>query len=131
MADGNWDEILESYKFAQERNWGKQYVWLEKLVSQLLANLDLSILYPITSHYLLILYIGNRFEGINNLPRLSIELSFEVGEFIDKSRYKFSLTTGNEGDELFREFVESVYCSFEKSLEVFDEMFEKLKAATE
>lgn len=89
------------------------------------------MLYPITSHFCLSAFIGKESGEIYDKPSISINLTHENRpRAIDKYRFKFSLTTGNEDDELFREYVESVYCSFEKSLEVFDEMFEKLKAAS-
>ena len=131
MSDGSWEQVLADYKFAQTQNWGEDYVWMEKLVSQLITDRDLSTLYPITSHYVLSAFIGANFYEVYNKPSISIELSHEIRPHIkDKFRFKFSLNTGNKDDELFREYVESVYCSFEKSLEVFDEMFEKLKSAT-
>jgi len=130
MSDGNWKEVLEDYKYAQTQSWGEDYVWMEKLVSHLLANRDLTMLYPITSHFRLIAFTGKEFGEVYDKPSISINLTHENRpRTIDKYRFKFSLTTGNEDGELFREYVESVFCSFEKSLEVFDEMFEKLKAA--
>ena len=132
MSDGSWQQVVEDYKLAQKETWGENFVWMEKLVLHLLEKRDLSILYPITSHYRLITFIGTNLSEKYGKPKISIELSQRLLDHSkDKFRYKFSLHTGHEDDELFREFVESVYCSFEKSLEVFDQMFEKLKAAAE
>ena len=132
MSDGSWKQVLEDYKYAQTQSWGEDYVWMEKLVSHLLENRDLSMLYPITSHFSrLIAFIGTTLNVKYKKPKVKIELNHNFREhFKDKYRYKFSLITRNEDGELFRENVESVFCSFEKSLEVFDEMFEKLKAVT-
>ena len=130
MSDGSWKQVVEDYKYAQGESWGEDYVWMERLVSHLLENRDLSKFYPVTSHYRLIMFIDDNLGGIYHKPQITIELSHEVRTHIkDKYRYKFSVTRFNEDGELFREYVESVYCSFEKSLEVFDEIFEKLKAA--
>jgi hypothetical protein len=131
MSDGSWKDVLSDYKYAQKESWGEDYIWMEKLVSHLLANRDLSMLYPITSHYRLITFIGESFDGIYTKPTMSIKLSHENREHLkDKFRFKFSFTTDNEDGDLFRVYVQSVYCSFEKSLEVFDEMFAKLKAVS-
>lgn len=131
MSDGNWQQVVEDYKFAKTQNWGKDFLWMEKLVLYLLENRDLSMLYPITSHYRLITYIGDRFEGISFLPQISIELNDHIRyPRTPYTIYRFSLNTADY-DNFFKEYSESVYCSFEKSLGVFDEMFEKLKAATE
>ncbi len=130
MSDGSWKAVLSDYKFAQEESWGEDYIWMEKLVSHLLTNRDLSMLYPITSHNRLSAFIGKSFGEVYEKPRISIELTHENRNHLkDKYRYKFSVTRFNEVGEFFREYVESVFCSFEKSLEVYDEMFEKLKAA--
>ncbi len=130
MSDGSWKEVLEDYKYAQTQSWGEDFVWMEKLVSHLFEDRDLSMLYPITSHFRLIVFIGTSFNEKYKKPKIRIELSHDFREHVkDKYRYKFSLITGIEDGELYREVVETVYCSFEKSLEVFDEMFEKLKAA--
>ena len=131
MAAGNWNEILESYRFPQKEYWGKDFIWMEKLINQILANRDLSILYPVTSHHRLIMYIGKSFEGIDVRPQIKIELSYEAREELrDKFRFKLSLVTGREDEDVFKEYVESIYCSLEKSLEVFDELFDNLKAIT-
>jgi hypothetical protein len=128
MSDGSWDDVLSGYKTAQNVNGYEDFVWMEKFVAHLLANRDLSKLYPITSHQRLIVFIGESFELVYNKPVITIQLSHEVRESIkDKFRFKISLTSGREDGELFRENAETVYCSFEKSLEVFDEMFAKLE----
>ena len=131
MSDGRWDKVLQDYKFAQEESWGKDLAWMEKLVLHLLENRDLSMLYPITSHYRLSAFIGKNFGEIYHKPFITINLTHEIRERIkDKYRFEFSLTTGYEDGDLYRQNIESVVCSFEKSLEVFDEIFEKLKAVT-
>lgn len=132
MSDGSWKQVLEDYKYAQTQSWGEDHVWMEKLVSHLLENRDLSLLYPITSHFQrLIVFIGTSFNEKYKKPKILIQLNHSFREhFKDKYRYKFSLISTVKAEELFRENVESVFCSFEKSLEVFDEMFEKLKAVT-
>lgn len=128
MSDGNWNEVVSDYKFAQNESWGKDFIWMEKLVLHLLSNRDLSKFYPITSHYVLSFSKGNSFDEIYDKSFISIELSHEIREHIkDKFRYKFSLTTGNEDGDIFRQYVESVFCSFERSLEVFDEFVNKLE----
>ena len=131
MSDGSWDQVLEDYKYVQTQDWGVDYIWMEKLVSHLLENRDLSMLYPITSHYRLIAFIGTGFSESYHKPIIAIELSHELRPHIeDKYRYKFTLTTGHEDGDLYRSFDESIYYSFENSLVVFDEMFGKLKAVT-
>lgn len=131
MSDGSWKTVLKDYEYAQKEVWGKDLIWMEKLVSHLLSNRDLSMLYPITSHYRLIVFIGKKFGEKYDKPLMIIELTSKNQERLkDKFRYKFSVRIKREENELFREFIETVFCSFEKSLEVFDEMFEKLKAST-
>ncbi|HMS41549.1 MAG TPA: hypothetical protein PKE69_15055 [Pyrinomonadaceae bacterium] len=131
MSDGSWDKVLEDYKFAQEESWGEDLVWMEKLVLHLLENRDLSMLYPITSHYRLSAFIGKSFEEVYDKPSIRINLTYDNRELTkDKYRFEFSLTTGYKDGDLYRQNKESVFCSFENSLEVFDEIFEKLKAAT-
>lgn len=89
------------------------------------------MLYPITSHYRLIAFIGESFGEKYKKPKISIELSHENREHIkDKFRYKFTLITAHDDGEVFRQYTEKVFCSFEKSLEIFDEIFEKLKTVT-
>lgn len=131
MSDGSWDQVLADYKYVQNESWGEDYVWMEKLVLHLLENRDLSMLYPITSHFRLSAFIGTKFEETYEKPWISIILTHENRPRLrDKSRYKFTLTTGYEDGDIYRSLDESIYCSFEKSLEVFDELFAKLKAAT-
>jgi len=90
------------------------------------------MLYPVTSHYRLIMFIGEKFGEKYNKPLMKIQLiSEDHVRLKDKFKYDFSTRIRREDNELFRESVETVFCSFEKSLDVFDEMFEKLKAATE
>jgi hypothetical protein len=122
---------LVDYQRVQNESRGTNYVWMEKLVSYLPGNRDLSMLYPITSHYRLIAFIGTKFEEMYERPALTIKLTHEIRPRLkDKCRYKFTLTTGYEGDGVYRSFDESIFCSFEKSLEVFDEIFAKLETAT-
>ena len=131
MSDGSWDAVLQDYKLAQEEGWREIYIWMEKLVLHLIENRDLSMLYPITSHNVLSAFIGKEFGEVYHKPTISIELTHEHRAHLeDKYRFKFSLNTGYEDGELCRGNKESIYCSFEKSLEVFDEIFEKLKSAT-
>lgn len=131
MSDGDWNKVLADYKFAQEEGWREIFIWMEKLVLHLLENRDLSMLYPITSHNILSAFIGKEFSEVYNKPSISIKLTHENRVHLkDKYRFKFSLNTNYEDDELYRENTESIYCSFEKSLEVYDELFEKLKAVT-
>jgi hypothetical protein len=92
MSDASWDEVVEDYKRVQTQEWAEDYVWMEKLISRLLENRDLSRLYPITSHYRLFAFIGTDFKEQYEKPTILIELSGEVREHIkDKFRYKFSL----------------------------------------
>lgn len=131
MSDGSWTQVLEDYKFVQTQDWGADYIWMERLVSHLFEHRDLSMLYPITSHFQLSAFIGTKFEEMYEKLAISIVLTHEIRPHLkDTCRYKFTLTTGHKDGEIYRSFDESVYCSFEKSLEVFDEMFTKLEAAT-
>lgn len=131
MSDGSWDEVLKDYRYAQNDGWREIYIWMEKLVLHLLENRDLSMLYPITSHNVLSAFIGKEFSEFYHKPTISIKLTHETrARLEDKYRFKFSLNTGFEDGEIFRGNEESIYCSFENSLEVFDELFRKLKGAT-
>ena len=128
MSDGSWDDVLSEYKNEQSASGKEDLIWMEKLAVRLLDERDLSKLYPVTSHDRLIVFIGESFERVFNKPVLMIELSGENRENLkDRYRFKFSLTTGREDGDLFRESAEIVFCAFENSLAVFDEMFAKLE----
>ena len=127
MSDGDWNKVLTDYKRAQKESWGLDLIWMEKLVLHLLSNRDLSIYYPVTSHYVLGLFICKSLDEIYDRPSISIELSHENREKTkDKFRYKFSVRHSKKDGDIYRQYIESVFCSFEKALEVFDELVEKL-----
>lgn len=133
MADGNWDKILAEYKIARDHYaetmpLGKDFIWMEKLIPHLISNRDLLELYPVTSLHVLNLSICKSWEETLNKPYISIKLNWTIKEkFREKYRYEFSLTQHRKDGNICRQNVESIFCSFEKSLEVFDEMIEKLK----
>jgi hypothetical protein len=128
-------KILEGFKKIRERidkPWGKDLIWLEKFIRHLISNRDLSGIYPISSHCQLIFVIANSLSDRRGKPIINIQITYD--RFLyekDKFRYEFKLIQRKKDEDIYRENVESVCCSFEKSLEVFDEMFEKLKVLTE
>lgn len=132
MADGSWDKILAEYKNVREVDsktmpFAKDFIWMEKLIPHLLKNRDLSRFYPVTSLHVLCLSIGNTWEESRGKPYISIKPNWTIIEKNrDKFRFEFSLTWHRGDGEICRQNVESIFCSFEKSLEVFDEMVEKL-----
>lgn len=134
MPAGNWDEILSAYKSNREllsktTTWGKDLICMEKLFFHLLSNRDLSKFYPVTSHGSLLLSIGKTWEETLDKPFISIHMQLMnvKEEYRDKFRYEFSLSQDKKDNESWTRNVESVFCSFEKSLEVFDKMIEKLE----
>lgn len=135
MADGNWDEILEGFKKLREsidKPYGKDLIYLEEFIRHLISNRDLSGIYPISSHLHLILVIAKNFSDKYGKPVINVRINSD--RFLDEKdefRYEFVLFQRKKDKDIYRENVESVFCSFEKSLEVFDELFEKLNRLTE
>ncbi len=134
MADGNWDEILEGFKNLREsleKPYGKDLIWLENFIRHLILNRDLSEIYPISSHSKLILVIANSLSDRRGKPVIVIQINSNFfPDEIDKYRYEFQLIQKIKDKDIYRQNVESIFCSFEKTLEVFDELFEKLKGMT-
>ena len=130
MATGNWNDILDEYKdlikhSAKHPLW-KRFIWMEKLIPHLLSNRDLSELYPVTSHNVLNLSFSKNY---HYKPHISINVNRSLrAELRHEYKYEVSLTHYREDGNIWRRNIESVFCSFEKSLEVFDELYEKLKA---
>ncbi len=134
MADGNWEDILNTYKreYDSEKSpWAKELIWMEKLIKHLLSNRDLSELYPITSHFNFLLKIGKSLKdcrGKNAVIKIRLNTDNTTNE--DEYRYEFQLIERFNETEIFRKKTETVLCSFEKSLDIFDEMYEKLKSVS-
>ena len=128
MSDGGWDDVLSELRQGGKDVCGAAGEWLEKFVVRLMSERDLTKLYPLVAHGRLIVFIGESFEVAYDKPVIEVELGREMPASLrEQYRYKISFTTGRPDGEFFRETAESVYCSFEKSLEVFDEMFAKLE----
>lgn len=128
MASGNWEDILELYRKNQFGNLKDNCFWMEKLITHLTDNRQLSDIYPLTSHLVLSLTICESYSEVRAKPHLQIKINSDSSEDT-KDRYKYDFTIVNHKDdgEIYRISKDSIFCSFERSLEVFDEMIEKLK----
>ncbi len=89
-----------------------------------IENRNLQNLHCFTSHETLCITKFKTYPEWFDKPLLSIDVNWSADE---KYEYKFSLVKRQEQDNVMREFAESVFCSFDKSLENFDEMIEKLE----
>jgi hypothetical protein len=123
----SWSHIVKYYEdLAQDEKW-KEFVEMEKLAKNLIANRNLNELHAHTTHMILGITKSEKYEHWINEPKLFIELNFGAS---DEYLYKFSFIEPVESNEIIRTREEVILCSFEKSLEVFDEMVEKLKAVS-
>jgi hypothetical protein len=128
MASGNWKDILDFYQSNQSGNLQNICFWMERLIRHLLNNRQLTDVYPLTTHLVLSLTICENYSQVRGKPHLKIQLNSDVSENTkDKHRYDFTVIKFQDSGEIYRLNKDSVFCSFEKSLEVFDEMIAKLR----
>lgn len=127
MSETDWNEIIDFYgNFPHNENY-KEYKEIErmkKFVIHLIQNRDLQNLHCFTSHETLCVTKFKTHPEWFDKPLVTIDINWGASE---QYKYKFSLVERQEKDNVIREFVESVLCSFGKSLEIFDEMIEKLE----
>ena len=122
-----WKFIAEYYeKLANEDEW-KDFAAMEKLVKTLIANRNLSGIFAHTSHMNLVITKSEEYEKWFEEPALFVELNFGASK---EYLYKISFVEPIENNEIIRVKEEANFCSFEKSLEIFDEMCEKLESAS-
>ena len=120
----SWNYVCEYYEdLAKDDQW-KDFAAMEKFVKNLIANRSLSEIYAHTTHLTLVITTSEEYEKWIKEPNLFVELNFGASE---EYLYKISLAETIEHSEIIRIREESVFCSFEKSLEVFDEMIKRLK----
>lgn len=123
----SWSYILKYYEdLAKDKEW-EEFAAMDKFVKNLTANRELNGLYAVTSHETLVINKSEDFEQWFNSPSIYVELNFGASE---EYLYKFTFAEPLEHNEIIRTKEETVLCSFEKSLEVFDEMIEKLTAGS-
>lgn len=120
----SWKEIIEFYKDGKTHKGLENLEAIEKLVCYLVNNRDLSSIYPFTSHEVLCLTKFKTYDEWYIKPIISIELNFGAN---DEYIYKFTLTEPLEDGKIIRYKAEIVHCSFENSLNIFDEFIEKLE----
>jgi hypothetical protein len=125
MPATSLEEILKFYEDFED--YQDESEWMVKLVKHLVANRDLSSFYPFTSHETLCFSMFESHEDWFEKPIISIDINWEASE---EYKYKISFERRKVEADLWRQFLESVYCPFEKCLEIFDEMAEKLKEAS-
>jgi hypothetical protein len=127
MSVMSWQEVINFYDKTKWNDNGKELEWIQKFVEELVVSRDLDSVYPFTSHEVLCITKFKTYPEWFDKPLLTIEINWSA---VESFKYKFSLIQREEG-EVLREFVESVYCSFEKSLETFDEMVAKLEKVSQ
>ena len=124
MAEADWKEIIKFYEsFGNHETW-KELEWMKKFVSHLIENRDLQNLNYFTSHETLCITKFKTYLEWRDKPLVAIDINWGADV---QYKYKFSLIDRKEQDNVLREFAESIFCSFDKSLTVFDEMSSKLE----
>lgn len=125
MPNKEWKELIKFYEsFENLEDW-KELVWMKKLTVHLIENRDLDDINYFTSHENLCVTMFETYSEWKDEPFVEININWGASE---QYIYKFSLVSSQEQENIIRLFSESVLCSFDKSLEIFDEMIEKLKA---
>jgi len=119
VGDNSWDEIIAKYQYyKKQENW-EFLADLELLVQHILQNRDVSAVHPFASHVTLCLTKYKTYDEWHDKPFISID-STHTG------KYKFTLTEPLEDGEVYRARSESIVCSFDKTLDIYDELIEKL-----
>lgn len=124
MAETDWKELIKFYESFEDRETWKELEWMTKFVLHLIENRNLQYVNYFTSHETLCVTIFKTYLERRDKPLVRIDLNWGADE---QYKYKFSLVERKEQNNVMRESTESVFCSFDKSLEIFDEMIEKLK----
>ena len=97
---------------------------LQNILSHLIEYRDLQNLNYFTSHETLCVTKFKKHPEWFDKPLVAIDINWGADE---QYKYKFSLVKRQQQDDVMRESTESIFCSFDKSLAVFDEMIEKLE----
>jgi hypothetical protein len=124
MTEIDWKELIDFYdEFSSQENY-KEIEGMKKFVILLVKNRNLQNLHYFTSHETLCITKFKTHPDWFDKPLVTIDINWGADE---QYKYKFSLVKRQEEDNVLREFAESEFCSFDKSLKVFDEMIEKLE----
>lgn len=130
MSQVYWNLILENYRIAYQTQGDEFHMSVGIVVALLMEERDLSMLNPINENDVLTMYIGNFYDG-DRTPTITLELKSENGKpSVFNNHIKFTFRDNFKDGKVYRQIKETVFCSFSEALEVFDELFEKLKAAT-
>lgn len=120
------NEVIKFYEDLE--NYESEFKWMVKFTKRLFANRDLSLMHFFTSHQILCFSMFETYVDWLEKPIVSVDLNWVSAE---KYKYKISFERRKVESDLLRQFIESVHCPFEKCLETFDEMVEKLKKTSE
>jgi hypothetical protein len=124
MANIDWKELIKFYEsFGDHKTW-KELEWMKKFLLHLIESRNLQDLNYFTSHEILCVTIFKTYLEWRDKPFVTIDINWGADE---QHKYKFNLVKRKEQNNMMRESTESVYCSFNKSLEIFDEIIGKLK----
>ena len=124
MDETDWKELIKFYESFEEQETWKELEWMRKFVLHLFESRNLQDLNYFTSHKTLCVTIFKTYLEWHDKPFVTIDINWGADE---QYKYKFSLVKRKELSNVMRESTESVFCSFDNSLEIFDEMIEKLK----
>ena len=124
MDETDWKELIKFYESFEEQETWKELEWMRKFVLHLFESRNLQDLNYFTSHETLCVTIFKTYLEWHDKPFVTIDINWGADE---QYKYKFSLVKRKELSNVMRESTESVFCSFDNSLEIFDEMIEKLK----
>ncbi len=114
MANTDWKELIKFYESFENHETWKELEWMKKFVSHLIENRNLQNLHYFTSHETLCLTIFKTYLEWSVKPFVTVSINWGANE---QYKYKFSLIKRNEQNNVMREATESVFCSFDKSLE--------------
>ncbi len=124
MAETDWKELIKFYQSFEDRETWKEIEWMKKFVLHLIKSRNLQDVNYFTSHETLCVTIFRTYLEQRDKPFVTIDINWGADlQYI----YKFSLVKRKQLNDVMRESTESVFCSFDRSLEIFDEMIKTLK----
>ena len=115
-----WAELIPFYRELETDEYWQGLCSMEKLVTLILENRDVTNIHPSTSLHVLCLSRREGYDEWRGRPVLYIEPSSPM-------YYQFRLSVTLEVEPVLREKSESATCPPEFALEIFDEMVAKME----